>query len=125
MDTPYLLDGYGVLSGGLVLYQAYGNSYAMIGRKTYFLEDKQISSVGVFSTWMAFGGNTRDLGSFREETNEITNLHQILEEVLLTTRGDGITGITRRRRDPSGDGLRYLVMASGCGRLNEDLESST
>ncbi|GJT24206.1 hypothetical protein Tco_0894143, partial [Tanacetum coccineum] len=56
------------------------------GRKSYLLEDKQISNVGVFdevfSTWMTFGGNTRDLGSFGEETDEITNLHQILEEVL-------------------------------------------
>nr|GEY14129.1 hypothetical protein [Tanacetum cinerariifolium] len=31
---------------------------------------------GVFSTWMAFGGNTHDLGSFEEETNELTDLHQ-------------------------------------------------
>ncbi|GJZ34350.1 ribonuclease H-like domain-containing protein [Tanacetum coccineum] len=30
----------------------------------------------VFSTWMTFGGNTRDLGSFGEETDEITDLHQ-------------------------------------------------
>ncbi|GJT18106.1 retrotransposon protein, putative, ty1-copia subclass [Tanacetum coccineum] len=30
----------------------------------------------VFSTWMTFGGNTRDLGSFGEETDKITNLHQ-------------------------------------------------
>ncbi|GKE94738.1 hypothetical protein Tco_1579593 [Tanacetum coccineum] len=78
---------------GLILYQAYGNLYAMTGRKAHFLEDKQIQSVGVFSTWMTFGGNTRDLGSFREETDEITNLHQILEEVLLTKREDGVTGI--------------------------------
>nr|GEY60400.1 hypothetical protein [Tanacetum cinerariifolium] len=41
-----------------------------------------------FSTWMAFGGNTCDLSSFGEETDEITDLHQILEEVLLTERGD-------------------------------------
>nr|GEW46133.1 hypothetical protein [Tanacetum cinerariifolium] len=115
----------GVLCGGLIPYQAYGNSYAMTGRKACFLEDEQIPNVGVFSTWMAFRGNTHDLGSFREEMNEITNLHQILEEVLLTTRGDDIAGITRRRRDPSGDGLRCLVMASGCGRINEDLESFT
>ncbi|GJR68915.1 hypothetical protein Tco_0014980 [Tanacetum coccineum] len=27
-------------------------------------------------TWMAFGGNTCDLGSFGEEMNEITDLHQ-------------------------------------------------
>ncbi|GKD74723.1 hypothetical protein Tco_1333005 [Tanacetum coccineum] len=31
-----------------------------------------------FSTWMAFGGNTRDLGSFGEETEKITTLHQDL-----------------------------------------------
>ncbi|GJZ85677.1 zinc finger, CCHC-type containing protein [Tanacetum coccineum] len=76
----------------------------------------------VFSTWMTFGGNTRDLGSFGEETNEITDLHQIHEEILFSERGDGVAGIKRRRRDPSSDG-RYLVMASGRGRLNEDLES--
>ncbi|GJY19192.1 hypothetical protein Tco_0390683 [Tanacetum coccineum] len=33
---------------GLILYQAYGNLYAMIGKKAYLLEDKQIPSVGVF-----------------------------------------------------------------------------
>ncbi|GKE04637.1 hypothetical protein Tco_1396655 [Tanacetum coccineum] len=95
--------------GGLILYQAYG-------RKAHLLEDKKIPSVGVldevFSTWMAFGGNTRDLGSFREETNEITNLYQILEEVLLTERGNGVACIKRRRHDPSGDGVRDLVTTS-------------
>ncbi|GJV61807.1 hypothetical protein Tco_1467907, partial [Tanacetum coccineum] len=80
---------------------------------------------GVFSTWMAFGGNTCDLGSFGEETDEITDLHQILEEVLLTERGDGVAGIKRCRRDPSSTGVRDLVTASGHSRLNEDLESST
>nr|GEY07266.1 hypothetical protein [Tanacetum cinerariifolium] len=88
------------------------------GRKAYLLEDKQISSVRVFdkvfSTWMAFGGNTRDLGSFGEETNEITNLHQNLEEVLLTEHGDGVVSIKRRRRDQSSDDVRDLVMVSGC-----------
>ncbi|GJX09933.1 hypothetical protein Tco_0199792 [Tanacetum coccineum] len=79
----------------------------------------------VFSTWMAFGGNTRDLGSFREKTDEITDLHQILEEVLLTGRGDGVAGIKRRRRDPSSDGIRDLATTSGRGQLKEDLESST
>ncbi|GKC52309.1 hypothetical protein Tco_1075054 [Tanacetum coccineum] len=47
----------------------------------------------VFSTWMAFRGNTRDLGSFGEEIDEITDLHQILEELLLTKHGDGAAGI--------------------------------
>ncbi|GJZ25274.1 hypothetical protein Tco_0562733 [Tanacetum coccineum] len=33
--------------GGLILYEAYGNLYAMTGRKSHLLEDKQIPSVGV------------------------------------------------------------------------------
>ncbi|GJW66270.1 hypothetical protein Tco_0120694 [Tanacetum coccineum] len=33
---------------GLIIYQAYGNLYAMTGRKAYLLEDKKIPSVGVF-----------------------------------------------------------------------------
>ncbi|GKD64411.1 hypothetical protein Tco_1306519 [Tanacetum coccineum] len=79
----------------------------------------------VFSTWMAFRGNTRDLGSFGEETNKITDLHQIHEEVLFTERGDGVAGIKRRRRDLSSDGVRDLATVSGRGKLKEDLESST
>ncbi|GJY27710.1 hypothetical protein Tco_0403477 [Tanacetum coccineum] len=39
--------------------------------------------------------------------------------------GDGVAGIKRRRRDLSSDGVRNLAMASGRGRLKEDLESST
>ncbi|GJZ97876.1 retrovirus-related pol polyprotein from transposon TNT 1-94 [Tanacetum coccineum] len=57
-------------------------------------------------TWMAFGGNTRDLGSFGEETDKITDLHQIHKEVLFTEHGDGVTGIKRRRRDLSSDGVK-------------------
>ncbi|GJZ58862.1 hypothetical protein Tco_0614678 [Tanacetum coccineum] len=106
--------------GGLILYQAYGNLYAMTGRKTHLLEEKQISSVG-----MTFGGKTRDLGSFGEETDKITDLHQIHEEVLFIERGDGIAGIKRRRRDLSSDGVRDLAKTSGRGRLKDDLESST
>ncbi|GKA38744.1 hypothetical protein Tco_0731295 [Tanacetum coccineum] len=68
--------------GGLILYQAYGNLYAMTGRKSYLLEDKQIQSVGVFDEvfiiWKAFGGNTRDLDSFGEETDKAMDLHQHL-----------------------------------------------
>ncbi|GJT61737.1 hypothetical protein Tco_1005270 [Tanacetum coccineum] len=109
--------------GGFILYQAYGNLYAMTGRKAHLLEDKQISSV--FSTWMTFGGNTCNLGSFGEETDEITDLYQIHKEILYSERGDGVAGIKRRHRDPSSNGVRDLVMVSGRGRLNEDLESST
>ncbi|GJR67846.1 hypothetical protein Tco_0013911 [Tanacetum coccineum] len=42
-----------------------------------------------------------------------------------TVRGDGVTGIKRRRRDLYSDGVRNLATASGHGRLKEDLESST
>nr|GEY25407.1 hypothetical protein [Tanacetum cinerariifolium] len=62
---------------------------------------------------MAFRGNTCDLGSFGEDTDKITDLHQIHEEVLLTEDGDGVTGIKQRRRDPSSDGVRNAVTVSG------------
>nr|GEX32005.1 hypothetical protein [Tanacetum cinerariifolium] len=63
--------------GSLIIYQAYGNLYAMIGRQAHLLEDKQIPSVEVFSTWMEFRENTLDLGSFGEETDKVMDLHQI------------------------------------------------
>ncbi|GJW24974.1 hypothetical protein Tco_0038785 [Tanacetum coccineum] len=69
----------------------------------------------VFTTWMAFGGNTRDLGSFGEETDKITDLHRILEEILLTKRGDDVASIKRRRRDLFSDGVWNLETTSGCG----------
>ncbi|GKA13706.1 hypothetical protein Tco_0693352 [Tanacetum coccineum] len=113
--------------GGLILYQAYGNLYAMTGRKAHLLEDKKISSVGVFDevTGMTFGRNTCDFGSFGEETDKITDLHQIHEKVLFTEREDGVADIKRRRCDLSSDGVKDLATSSGHGRLKEDLESST
>ncbi|GJU82354.1 hypothetical protein Tco_1084366 [Tanacetum coccineum] len=49
-------------SKGLILYQAYGNLYAMTGRKSYLLEDKQIPSVGVFDeVYFLFGRNLEEL----------------------------------------------------------------
>nr|GEU50474.1 hypothetical protein [Tanacetum cinerariifolium] len=79
----------------------------------------------VFSTWMAFRRNTRDLGSFGEEMDEITDIHQFFEEVLLTECGDDVASIKRRRRDLFSDGIWNLKTASGRDRLKEDLESST
>ncbi|GJR84094.1 hypothetical protein Tco_0154879 [Tanacetum coccineum] len=78
----------------------------------------QVYGYLVFSTWMAFGGNTCDLGSFGEETDEITDLHQILEEVLLIERGDGVASIKRRCRDLSGDGVWTLATASQRKKAN-------
>ncbi|GKA63064.1 hypothetical protein Tco_0762670, partial [Tanacetum coccineum] len=57
--------------------------------------------------------------------DEIMDLHQILEEVLLIERGDGVASIKRRRRDLFINGVWNLETASGHGRLKEDLESST
>ncbi|GJS91246.1 hypothetical protein Tco_0773882 [Tanacetum coccineum] len=76
-------------------------------------------------TWMTFGGNTRDLGSLREKTDKIADLHQIHKIVLFTKRGDGVAGIKRRRRDLSSDDVRNLATTSGRGRHKEDLELST
>ncbi|GKE85834.1 hypothetical protein Tco_1559576, partial [Tanacetum coccineum] len=78
----------------------------------------------VFSTWVTFGANTLDLGSFGKETDEITDLHQILKEVLLTERGDGVASIKERHRDLFSNGVWNLETASGRSRLKEGLESS-
>ncbi|GJV80144.1 hypothetical protein Tco_1516014 [Tanacetum coccineum] len=97
--------------------------------KAYLLEDKKIPSVGVFdevfSTWMTFIGNTRDLGSFGEETDKIMDPHQISLRLMHIVRGDGVAGIKQHRRDLYGDGVRNLATTSGRVRLKEDLESST
>ncbi|GJW39227.1 hypothetical protein Tco_0065072 [Tanacetum coccineum] len=84
--------------GGLILYQAYGNLYAMTGGKAYLLKDKQIPSVGEF-----------------DEVSFYT---------LFRVRGDGVASIKRRRHDLSGDGSRKLTMTSGRNRLKSDLEDS-
>ncbi|GJR92615.1 hypothetical protein Tco_0264789 [Tanacetum coccineum] len=110
---------------------AYHKKFLIKNEKEFFTDagdGVRIYPDGVASpaiTWMAFGGNTRDLGSFGEETDEITNLHQIHKEILFSERGDGVAGIKRCRRDPSSDGIRDLVTVFRRGRLNEDLESST
>nr|GEV83434.1 hypothetical protein [Tanacetum cinerariifolium] len=87
------------------------------GRKAYLLEDKQILSVGVFDEVLFY--------TLFRETDKITDLHQIHEEVLFTERGDDVAGIKRHHRDLSSDSVRDLAMASGRDRLKEDLESST
>ncbi|GJT80368.1 hypothetical protein Tco_1054710 [Tanacetum coccineum] len=97
------------------------SAYATISSK----ESHRVAVGSGFSTWMAYGGNTRDLGSFGEETDEITDLNQILKEVLFTEHGDSVTSIKRCRRDLFSDGVWNLKTASGRGRLKEDLESST
>ncbi|GKG25760.1 hypothetical protein Tco_0398906, partial [Tanacetum coccineum] len=58
-------------------------------------------------TWTEFGGNARDLGSFREETDKTTTLQQIFEETVHTERGDGVTITKRRRQDFVGNKSSY------------------
>ncbi|GJX62690.1 hypothetical protein Tco_0295590 [Tanacetum coccineum] len=43
------------------------------------------------STYMAFGGNTRDLSSFGEEMDEITTIHQSRRRKGHTDPEDGVT----------------------------------
>ncbi|GKB47576.1 hypothetical protein Tco_0898329 [Tanacetum coccineum] len=87
--------------GGLILYQAYGNLYAMTGRKAHLLEDKQIPSVWVF-----------DEAHLEKKQTRLRTCTKIYQGVLHTERGDGVTGIKRRRRDLSGDGVWILATAS-------------
>ncbi|GKA14201.1 hypothetical protein Tco_0693847 [Tanacetum coccineum] len=112
--------------GGLIIYQAYGNLYAMTGRKAHLIEDKQIPSVRVLDeVYLAFGGNTRDLGSFGEETDKITNQHQDSSRFKVLVPGDGVTIYTRCRQTSSSDGVTTSLDAVSPHRLNLDLEDST
>ncbi|GJS16020.1 hypothetical protein Tco_0410492 [Tanacetum coccineum] len=82
---------------GLILYQAYGNLYAMTGRKTHLLEDKQIPSVGVFDEvfciWKAFGGNTSDLVIWRRNGQDYGPTPTLIKN-FSTVAGDGVTNTT-------------------------------
>ncbi|GJZ50341.1 hypothetical protein Tco_0604531 [Tanacetum coccineum] len=55
--------------------------------------------------------------------NEVNDKGEVTS--LQTVAGDGVASKKRRRRALSSDGVRILAMASGRGRLKEDLESST
>ncbi|GJV17938.1 hypothetical protein Tco_1363261 [Tanacetum coccineum] len=67
---------------------------------------------GEVTTWMAFGGNIHDLGSFGEETDKTTDLHQDSPRIMFSERGDSVRSTKRRRRDLFGDGVIDLVTAS-------------
>ncbi|GJT01163.1 hypothetical protein Tco_0822332 [Tanacetum coccineum] len=66
----------------------------------------------LMSTWMVFGGNTHDLGSFGKETDEITTLHQSRRRKGHTDHGDGViitcdgVGTSKRQRQEIGDGVK-------------------
>ncbi|GKE29241.1 hypothetical protein Tco_1444625 [Tanacetum coccineum] len=64
-----------------------------------------LNLIEVFSIWKAFGGNTRDLGSFEEETDKITNQHQDSSRFKVSKPRDSVTIYTRRRHTSSSDGI--------------------
>nr|GEU72036.1 hypothetical protein [Tanacetum cinerariifolium] len=64
-------------------------------------------------------------GSFGDETDEITDLHQDSPRSIVLEHGDGVVGIKRHRRNLSGDGFLISVTTSQCSRLKVDLEPST
>ncbi|GJX46288.1 hypothetical protein Tco_0271478, partial [Tanacetum coccineum] len=83
-----------------------------------------LSDLCVLFLYLTFGGNTRDLGSFEEETDKTTDLHQNLWKIMLTERGDGVASIKRRRHDLRSDGVSTLVTPSEHGRPKQTLEDS-
>ncbi|GJT75518.1 zinc finger, CCHC-type containing protein [Tanacetum coccineum] len=64
----------------------------------------------VFSTWMAFGGNTRDLGSIGEETNKTTTQQTTTEEKH-TEQEMGDTNYKRHDRSYPSDKSMGIPMA--------------
>ncbi|GJS97336.1 hypothetical protein Tco_0804304 [Tanacetum coccineum] len=83
-------------------------------------DSKEVSSI-----WKAFGGNTHDLGSFREETDKIMNQHQDSSRFKVLEPGSGVTTYTRRRHTSSSDGVTTSLDGVSPHRLNSDLEDST
>ncbi|GJU77502.1 reverse transcriptase domain-containing protein, partial [Tanacetum coccineum] len=56
-----------------------------------------------------FGGNTRDFGSFWEETRQITDLHQHISELSTQKAGGGVTDSELPRRSTRSQGRDQLV----------------
>ncbi|GKB89447.1 retrovirus-related pol polyprotein from transposon TNT 1-94 [Tanacetum coccineum] len=76
-------------------------------------------------TWMAFGGNIHDLGSFGEGRTRSQTYTKSLKDLCIQWLEMVSQGIKRCRRDVSSDGVRNFATSSGRGRLKEDLESFT
>ncbi|GJW33839.1 hypothetical protein Tco_0053871 [Tanacetum coccineum] len=96
--------------GGLILYQAYGNLYAMIGGKAHLLEDKQIPSVRVFDeVYLALGWHLEEIhvtwAHLEKKQTRLQTFTKIHKEVLFSEREEGVASIKQRRRDLSGDGV--------------------
>nr|GEZ32301.1 RNA-directed DNA polymerase homolog [Tanacetum cinerariifolium] len=82
----------------------------------------KVSGSGIEKT---FEENTRDFGSFGEETNKITNQHQDSLRFKVSEPGDGVTIYTRRRHPSSSDGDTTSLDGVSPYQLKSDLEDST
>ncbi|GKB98831.1 putative reverse transcriptase domain-containing protein, partial [Tanacetum coccineum] len=96
--------------GGLILYQAYGNLYAMTGRKAHLLEDKHIPSVGVFDkVYLAFGRHLEEI--------HVTWAHLEKKRTRLQT----YTNISQDYVLRAGDGILYRVDGGDFYEICDDL----
>ncbi|GKD68914.1 hypothetical protein Tco_1323004, partial [Tanacetum coccineum] len=69
----------------------------------------------VFSNWMTFEGNTRDLGSFGEETDKTTDLHQISWKNYASSAWRRRLNLLETASALSRDGVREIKTASERG----------
>ncbi|GJU47062.1 hypothetical protein Tco_1204328, partial [Tanacetum coccineum] len=70
----------------------------------------------VFSTWMTFGEIHVTWAHLEKKHMRLQTCTKIHQEVLFSERGDDVTGITRYRRNLSGDGVWILATVSGYWR---------
>ncbi|GKD61974.1 hypothetical protein Tco_1299483, partial [Tanacetum coccineum] len=74
-------------------------SWLCAPRRSYYWPDE------VFSTWIEFGGNTRDLAHLEKKRTRLRTCTKIHQEVLFSELGDGVASIKRRHCDLSGDSV--------------------
>ncbi|GJW76281.1 hypothetical protein Tco_0137963 [Tanacetum coccineum] len=106
--------------GGLILYQAYGNLYAMTGRKAHLLEDKQILSLGVFDeVFLALGWHLEEIhmtwAHLEKKRTRLRTCTKIHQEVLFSERETAVPEVIKRPRSD------YLVMCSGLLRRSSQV----
>ncbi|GJU85785.1 hypothetical protein Tco_1293331 [Tanacetum coccineum] len=110
---------------GLIIYQAYGNLYAMTERGDGVAIIKRrrqdLNGDGVRDLATASGR-----GRLKADPEPSTwRLHQDVKVTPSHQREDGVAIIKRRRQDLNGDGVKDLATTSGRGRLKAHLEPST
>ncbi|GKF39850.1 hypothetical protein Tco_0119911 [Tanacetum coccineum] len=82
-----------------------------------------IATEQVFSIWKAFGGNTRDLGSFRRNGRDYGPTPTSLK-IMFSAAGDDVTSSTRHRYNPLHDGITTFHDGVSSHDPSQDLEYS-